>query len=337
MRHPILTLPRLAAAILLTAALAPGAGEPVARAQNSPQEPAKAQQPIRVGVSLVNLYATVRDSKKQILTDLRQEEFRVFEDDKEQKIEFFSRETNLPLTFGMLIDTSPSQENVLRAEQDAGARFLRKVLRPSDMAFVISFDVDVDLLGDYTNDGDQLERALERARIFAPRTPGPVQGPFPSKPTGTRMYDAIYLACTEKLAREVGRKALVLLTDAVDVGSKMDMKEALEAAQRTDTVLHFIIISDYMFYRGSGWGAATGEGVAKKMAEETGGRAILVRNENDLEKAFEQISEELRSQYTLGYYPTNKARDGKYRKLRVEITRKDTKVLARRGYYAPGS
>ncbi len=330
---------RLATAATLAAALSLGAAPPRAGAQGPPsssQQPVeKAQAPIRVGVSLVNLYATVRDKDKRVVPDLKQEEFRVFEDDKEQKVEFFSKETNLPLTFGMLIDTSPSQERVLGAEQDAGARFLRRVLNKGDMAFVLNFDSNIDLLSDFTSSHDQLARAIDRARVHGGIGGGGIiQGPVATQPRGTRMYDAIYAACKEKLSGEVGRKALILLTDAVDQGSQVREQEALETAQRTDTVLHFIVISDAYFYRGMGLGGG-GEGVAKKMAEQTGGRAISVNNEKDLEKAFDQISEELRTYYTIGYTPSNRARDGKFRKLKVEATRKDTKILARKGYYAP--
>jgi len=311
---------------------------PARAGQNPPsatavQELEKAQRPIRVGVQLVNLYATVRDKDRRLLADLTQQDFKVSEDGKEQKIEFFSREVNLPLTFGMLIDTSPSQERVLMAEQDAGERFLRRVLRKGDLVFVISFDIDVDLLSDLTGDHAALVRAISRARIFAPRAPGGVQGPFPqSGPKGTRLYDAIYLACKEKLAAEAGRKALIVLTDAVDAGSQVEMEEALEVAQRTDTVIHIIGVADYGFY---GLGGYSGEGVAKKLAEQTGGRSIFVRNEKTLEEAFDQISEELRSQYTLGYYPSNTTRDGKFRKIEVKTTRAGARVLARKGYYAP--
>ena len=138
-------------------------------------------------------------------------------------------------------------------------------------------------------------------------------------------YDAVYLACEDRLAQEAGRKALVILTDAQDNGSRMRVQDAIEAAQRTDTVVHVLLISD----------GFVNEGVAKKLSDETGGRTIVVRNEKNLEQAFDQISEELRSQYTLGYYSSNTARDGSFRKLKVESTRKDVDVLSRRGYYAP--
>lgn len=282
---------------------------------------------IRTGVSLVNLYATVRDKNRRILPDLNKEDFKVFEDEKEQKVEFFSKEVALPITLAMLIDTSGSMERVLRAEQQAGARFLRKVLRPKDMALVMSFDLDVDLLGDFSSDAAYLERALYRAKVVAPRVPGPVQGPFPSSNRGgTNFYDAIYLACKEKLAGEVGRKAIIAITDAADTGSKVKLEEALEAAQRTDTVVHVILLID-PYYGGNA-------GVAKRFAEQTGGRVIDVHNEKKIEEAFEILAEELRTQYTLGYYPSNSKRDGSFRKVRVDVTRDGAKVLTRKGYFA---
>jgi VWFA-related protein len=305
----------------------------------APQQPppAKQQEPptIRVGVSLVNIFATVRDRSKRIVPDLAKDDFRVFEDDREQKIDFFSRETNLPLNMGILIDTSPSQEDVLRVEQEVGAQFVRTVMQKQDLAFVFSFDQEVDMLSDFTGSAEQVERALNRARAFAPRTPPGVQGPLPVPARGTRFYDAIWLACKQRLASEVGRKAVVVLTDANDQGSKVSLNEAVEAAQKSDTVVHIILISDYEWYARRGYGVGYGESEAKKIAQETGGLSIAVRNEKDLKKAFEQISEELRTQYTLGYYPTNPARDGKFRKLKVEVKHDGMRVLARRGYYAP--
>ncbi len=286
------------------------------------------QRPIRVQVELVNLFVTVRDKKKQLITDLTKDDFRIFENGQEQKIAFFSHETSLPITLGLLIDTSGSEERMLPAEQEAASRFLARVLRKSDLAMVISFDLDVDLLSDFTADRGQLERAIHRTRINAPRTPVSVQGPLPQRgPKGTDFYDAVYLASREKLASEAGRKALVILTDAVDNGSKMRLEDALEAAQRSDTVVHILLVYDPAY--------GANEGVAKKLAEETGGRMIVVKNEKKLEEAFDQISEELRSQYTLGYYPTHTTRDGRFRKIKIETPRKDLQALARKGYYAP--
>lgn len=319
----IVSFPALAGAL---AALLLATGSVPARPARA-QEP-EPQRPIRVETQLVSLFVTVRDNKKRIVPDLTQDDFRVKEDGKEQEIEFFSRETALPITLGLLVDTSISQDAVLLAEQEAATRFLRRVLRKGDLTFVMSFDVNVDLLHDLTQSTDRLEAAIRRTRINAPLPDGPLQR---SGPIGTKLYDAIWLACREKLRHEVGRKALVVLTDGVDAGSQMSLDDALEIAQRTDTVIHVIGISDPGFYRGYGRG---GESVARELAEETGGRAIFVRSEKKLEEAFDQISEELRTQYTLGYYPTNRTRDGKFRRIKIEVQRRGMKILARKGYYA---
>ncbi|MBI1737988.1 MAG: VWA domain-containing protein [Acidobacteria bacterium] len=332
MRNHTLKLPALCT-LLLLALLAPALPWP-ARAQQSVPQQKTPQGTIRVGVNLVNLYATVRDKNKRILTDLAKEDFQIFEDGQAQTIDSFAREVNLPLTFGMLIDTSGSQREVLPIEQDAADRFLGRVLRKGDLAFVTSFDVDINLLSDFTGERSALVRAIERARINAPGSPLQA-GPFPLPPRGTLFYDAIYATCTEKLAGEAGRKALIILTDAMDQGSRVPLEEALETAQRTDAVIHIIGIADYAFYGRRGFGGYEGEGYARKLAEQTGGRAIFVNNEKKLEEAFSQISEELRTQYVLGYYPTNHSKDGKFRKIDIKIARGDTKVLARKGYYAP--
>jgi VWFA-related protein len=266
----------------------------------------------------------VRDKKtKQIISSLEQGDFKISEDGVEQKISFFAKESTLPITLGLLIDTSGSEQGTLGAEQEAAVRFFSRVLRKGDLAMVVSFDTDSDLLADLTDDQSRLDRAINRARINAPSGQGPLaqQGP------GTVFYDAVYAACHDKLASEAGRKAVVILTDAQDEGSTLKIQDAIEAAQRTDTVVHVLLIADPRF--------GGNESAARKLTDETGGRTIVVRNEKKLEEAFDQISEELRSQYTVGYYSTNPTRDGGYRKVKVETTRKDLDVLARRGYYAP--
>src|SRR5215471_7711524 len=261
------------------------------------QEPAPPQGPaLKRTVNLVNLFATVRDKNKRIVGDLKQEDFKVFEDNQEQKIAFFSKEVTMPITLGLLIDTSGSEQNRLGAEQEAASRFLERVMKKGDMAMVISFDLDVDLLADFTDDRGQLERAVNKARISAVSGGVVTPGTIPSNQGGTLFYDAVYLACGEKLATEAGRKALVIITDAEDQGSRHRVEQAIEAAQRTDTVIHILYVHDYHYGRGD---------IAKKMADETGGRMIDVSSERRLNEAFDQISEELRSQYTLGYYPAN--------------------------------
>ena len=282
---------------------------------------------IRVQVSLVNLFATVRDKHKAIVTGLKQDDFQVFEDGQLQEITNFSADSNLPITLGILIDTSGSEYYMLSAEKEAASRFLGRVMRKGDLAMVMSFDTDVDLLADFTDDRGRLDRAINRAQINAPGSGAIIaQGPLPTSGSGgTNFYDAVYLAAHDKLAEEAGRKAIVVLTDAEDTGSKLKLQDAIEAAQRTDTVVHILLV------------AADGgdQSVAKKLTDETGGRMIVVRSEKNLEQAFDQISEELRSQYTIGYIPTNKAHDGSYRKIKVELKNKEYSALARRGYYAP--
>jgi VWFA-related protein len=298
-----------------------------------PQEPTQqAPAPIKSEVNLVNLFATVRDKKKHIVTDLKKEDFHVFENDQEQKIAFFSSENALPITLGLLIDTSRSEENRLPAEQEAATRFLNQVLRKGDEAMVISFGADIDLLSDFTDDRAQLNRAIRSARINAPNVSMVNAGPLPPESrtrglVGTAFYDAIWLACGEKLSTEAGRKAIVIITDADDQGSKVKLEEALESAERTNTVVHILLVHD----PGYGWRPD----VAHKLADQTGGRVIEVSSMKHIEEAFDQISEELRQQYTLGYYPTNSARDGSLRKIKLETTDHDLKVLARKGYYAP--
>jgi len=297
-----------------------------------PQGQGQAQTPptIKTEVSLVNLFATVRDKNKRVVTDLKQENFKIFEDGHEEKIAFFSREMMLPITLGLLLDTSGSEQNMLGAIQGAGSRFMRRVMRKGDEAMIISFDTDVDLLSDFTDDRSILDRAINKARIntpgggYAGGNPGPIGS---GNVTGTALYDAIYLACGEKLNGEAGRKAIVIVTDADDQGSKVKIEEAIESAQRTDTVIHVLLVADPRY-------GANG-GAARRLADDTGGRVIYVSSEKKLEEAFDQISEELRSQYTLGYYPTNNSRDGKFRKIKLDVDNHDFKVLARKGYYAP--
>ncbi|MBI3405175.1 MAG: VWA domain-containing protein [Acidobacteria bacterium] len=284
---------------------------------------AQQESKIKVAVQLVNLFATVRGDHRQLVPDMKQEEFKIFEDNTEQKIAFFSRETNLPLTIGVLIDTSGSMEHLLGPEQMAASSFLNRVMRKEDLAFVMSFDSNVDLLAELTADQSRLERGIQSARINVPHGGGPVA----QHGGGTNLYDAIYLACREKLAGEAGRKALVIITDAEDTGSRMRLEEAIENAQRTDTVIHVLLLEDRRFY-------GSRPDIARKMAEETGGRSIGVQTDRDLEKAFDQISEELRTSYTLGYYPSNPNRDGSFRKVKVDTVRNGTKALTRKGYYA---
>jgi VWFA-related protein len=301
------------------------------RSQN--QTPS-APQTLKIETELVHLFVTVRDKHGGLISNLEQNDFQVFEDGQQQKIAYFSKEMDLPLTIGMLIDTSGSQENLLGAEQQAAEQFLSRILGQKDLALVINFDLDVNLLADFTNDRAVLDHAIDRARINDPAVPAVVQGPFPQQMNGTHFYDAVYLACHDKLAEEAGRKAVIALTDAQDYGSSYKLDDAIEAAQRADTVVHVLLIADRWQY----FGAYEGEGVARQLAEQTGGRVIRVTSERKLNEAFDELAQELRSQYVIGYYPANSARDGSFRKIKVDVVGGDKdRVLTRDGYYAPQS
>jgi VWFA-related protein len=315
---------------LAAAAVAVAAAIAVARPA-FPQDPVSQGGTIKSNVNLVNIFATVRDKNKKIVDTLHKEDFKLTEDNQDQNIAFFSKESTLPITLAMLLDTSGSEQFMLGGIQEAGSRFLDRVLRKGDEAMVMSFDTDADLLSDFTDDRAILDRAVHRTRINTPGggmiagNPGPIGGN--QNTPGTVLYDAIYLACSEKLNTEAGRKAIIIVTDAQDEGSRVKIDEAIESAQRTDTVIHILLVADPRY--------GANAGAARKLTEETGGRVISVSSEKKLAQAFDEISEELRSQYTLGYYPSNNARDGKFRKIKVETTNHDLKVLARKGYYAP--
>jgi VWFA-related protein len=317
---------RLAAAAAITAVAAGlifwHAPWAAARAKNA-QQTIPGQ--IHVGVGLVSIYATVRDHHNGIVSNLEQKDFHVFEDGVEQKLAFFSNEKTLPITMGLLIDTSGSEKFMIGEEKEAAISFLNQVLKPKDEAMVMSFDLDADLLSDWSTDRGELDRAIRRAQINAGG--GVTPGPFPTSDNiGTVFRDAVYLACNDKLSSEAGRKALVILTDADDHGSKVSMADTIEAAQRADTVIHILLVSQSRF--------TADANSANKLTSETGGRVIDVNNPNRMRAAFDEISDELRSEYMLGYYPSNDKHDGSYRKIKVEVTDKSNKVLSRKGYYA---
>jgi VWFA-related protein len=283
------------------------------------------QKPIQVQTNLVNLFVTVRDHHSAIVNNLKKEDFHIYEDNVEQKVAFFSNDVSMPITMGLLMDTSVSEQATLPAEQQAATAFMSEVMRKGDLSMVISFDTDVDLLADFSEDKAVIDNAIMRTRI---NSEAPVNGPIRSQGGGgTDLYDAIYLASHDELAGQAGRKAIIIATDAEDTGSKLKIQDAIEAAQRADAVIHVLLVYDPRY-------GANG-GAAQKMASETGGRMVEVRNDKSLQKAFDTISEELRQQYVLGYYPTNAARDGAFRKIRVEVTPSDMKTLTRKGYYAP--
>src|SRR5437588_11921297 len=304
--------------------------------QSQPSE----DQPIssvKVNVNVVQLFFNVKDKKGGLIPNLTKNDFQVSEDGKPQTIKYFNAESNLPLTLGILIDSSGSQQRVLDMEKEVGGQFLQEILRAKDEAFVISFDVNVDLLQDFTNSVHDLKVALNKARINTGGGGGPLPGlgggPIPtSTPRGTLLYDAIYLASHDELSHEVGRKAMIILTDGEDQGSQLRIKDAIEAAQKSDSIVYVLLIADRGFYGGFGY---FGGSEVKKLSAETGGRVIEVGNKFEkLKQAFDQISQELRSQYNIGYTPTNSKRDGTFRKVEIKAKQQGYKIQARSGYYA---
>jgi VWFA-related protein len=286
----------------------------------------------RKNVTVVNVLCTVKDKHGLLIPNLTKDNFELFEEGKPQTIKYFSNQNDVPITLGLLIDSSKSMERTLPEEKVVASGFLQKVLTNKDLAFVISFDISVDLLQDLTGDMHLLRSGLDKARIntntagMAPMgNPGPVPTAGGSN-KGTLLFDAVYLAADEVLSRQVGRKAMIVLTDGEDVGSKLRLKDAIEAAQRADAVAYVLLITDPMY--------PSNHGDMSNLAEQTGGRIITVSRPDKLDKAFAEIAAELRSQYLLGFSSTNPVNDGKFRKLEVK-SKDGYKVQARKGYYPP--
>jgi VWFA-related protein len=320
---------------------------PQAGGQAPAQKPGEAQTPeddqgpagtVKVNVNVVGLFFNVKDKHGALIPNLTKTDFDVLEDGKPQTIKYFAAESNLPLTLGILIDSSGSQLRVLDMEKDVGGAFLRQILTDKDEAYVIDFNIDASLVQDYTRDVHRLQAALNKVKInagFSSPVPG-AGGPVPTAPgsqKGTVLYDAVYLSAHDMLAKEVGRKAMILLTDGEDEGSQLKIRDAIEAAQRADAIIYVLLCADRGFY-GTFQVGYTGESEMRKLTEATGGRVINVGNKMDkLKEAFDQIAAELRSQYNLGYTSTNTVLDGSYRKLEVK-SKQNYKVQCRAGYYA---
>jgi VWFA-related protein len=333
-----LSLAAVALALSLTPALhaqeapSPGGPPPASDAAAQPVDIGDTQT-LKVNVNLVNVYFSVRD-KSGFITNLHKDDCSIYEDKALQKTKNFTQEKNLPLTIGILLDTSGSQKNVLPLEQQSGAEFLKDVLTPKDEAFLISFDINVNLLSDYTNSPREIKRSIDSAEINTGAGTGSVTGNGSAR--GTLLFDAVYLAAHDKLRQEAGRKILVLLTDGGDQGSQETLKTATEAAQKANAIIYVILIADRGFY-GGGFGINLGDTGARDMerlATETGGRVINVGNNGKkLEEAFDQIQDELRTQYLASFTPTNTKIDGTFRTLNITC-QPGQKIQARKGYYA---
>ncbi len=296
-------------------------------------------------VNLVDLFFTAKDKNGNLVPHLTRDQCSVSEDKVPQTLKSFTAETSLPLTLGILLDTSGSQQRVLPLEQQAGSQFLEQVLRKQDEAFLVSFDVNVDMLQDFTNSPHELARAMNKAQINTAGgngsgIPGLGGGTVPTigDPKGTLLYDAIELAATEKLNQETGRKAMIILTDGEDEGSRTKIGEAIAAAERNNIIVYVILMADRAMYWSYGEGYY-GYSAAKKITDETGGRTIDVGNNgNKLQAAFQQIQDELRTQYLASYTPSDTKQDGTFRHISVECKgdqSENLKVQVRKGYFAP--
>jgi len=340
----LLALVTLSATAWLTFAQQSASGQqrPSSAGQNSAgQATDQSQEPtetLKVNVNVVNLFFNVKDKHGALIPNLIKDDFQVFEDGKPQTIKYFTAESNLPLTLGILIDSSGSQLRVLDMEKEVGGAFLKQILTDKDLAYVIDFNIDASLLQDYTRDVHRLQAALNKVKINAGYV-NPVPGagnPVPTSPStqrGTVLFDAVYLSAHDMLSKEIGRKAMILLTDGQDEGSQLKIKDAIEAAQKADAIIYVLLCADRGSYFSSGM-SYYGEADMDKLTKETGGRVINVGNKFDkLREAFDQIAAELRSQYNIGYTPIDTKLDGSYRKLEVK-NKENYKIQARAGYYA---
>jgi VWFA-related protein len=311
-------------------------------------------------VKVVSVLATVRNKQSQLVNDLTQDDFSLTEDGRPQKIRYFSRETDIPLTLGLLVDTSISVRRVLGDERGASHVFFEEVLRPEkDQAFVLHFDREVELLEDLTNSREKLLHAIDQLEVASPNAPTsggryPGGGGGRGRMGGTLLFDAIYLASNELMSKQKGRKAEILLSDGKDNGSKESIGQAVESAQRADTLVYSILFTDEDEYplASPGYGGygrrrggpmprypqypqADGKKVMQQLSAETGGSFFAGSKKESIDKIYQHIQEELRNQYSLGYTSDQPNGSG-YRKISLTVKQKGLTVQARDGYYADG-
>lgn len=339
------------------------AGAGLVRAQDA----VKGDATFSTDVKVVSVLATVHDKSGKIVSDLTKDDFDLSEDGRPQTIKYFSRETDLPLSLGLMVDTSNSQRRVLGEERDASYRFLDRVLRVDrDQAFVIHFDFDTELLQDLTSSREALEKALDKLELPPQDQPQMRRGGggYPSsgggsggrRGGGTTLYDAILLASNEIMRNQQGRKALILLTDGVDNGSKVPLYQAIEAAQRSDTLVYSILFAGDKGGQqqpfgglGRGLGGRRGGGMSRypqpreerpdgkkvlqQISRETGGGFFEVSKKMPIDQIYDRIQEELRNQYSIGYTSDHQDSGAAFRKIELTVKRKNLIVQSREGYY----
>jgi VWFA-related protein len=344
----------IAAVLFLVVAQLQSQDEPQLHTKQTPPAEAQHAPTFSANVKVVNLLATVRDKHGAVVSNLGKDDFKLEEDGRAQTIKYFTRDTDLPLTLGLLVDTSLSQRRVIDQERSASFKFLQDVLRDTkDNAFVIHFDHETELLQDLTDSRDKLSAALDELKTPDPqyqRTNAPDPGQGHQRYAGTVLYDAVFLSSDEVLKKQQGRKAIIILSDGVDTGSKVSLDRAIETAQRSDTLVYSILFSDKDAYSngfggphmggGGPWGGhrggmggggypgggypggggggsrypqqphPDGKKVLQRLAQETGGRFFEVSKKEPIDDIYKQISEELRNQYSIGYTPDRASTSG---------------------------
>src|SRR5215510_4463625 len=315
---------------------------PTPRREEVPQD---SDEVIKVETNLTNLFFTAADKNKRFVSTLKPEDIRIFEDGQSQEIFTFQQNIDLPLSLAILIDTSASEERTLPDEKEAARAFLESVLRPQkDEAAIVSFTGETTLEQGFTGSIDRLRRAIDHVEFIPPSgyvggrvivngTP-PISDTNQNLAGSTAIWDAIWATSEELMAQsaEHSRRAIILLTDGDDTSSRMKIHDAVERAQKSDAFIYAIGIGDRYTFN-------VDEGSLRKIAEQTGSRAYFPRNERDLSDYFVQIQRDLREQYLVAYSPSNKSRDGSYRKIEIQITNPDLlqqnlKLNYRSGYFA---
>ncbi|HTT60951.1 MAG TPA: VWA domain-containing protein [Bryobacteraceae bacterium] len=296
-------------------------------APNFPAAPQDEQATFKTEVKVVDVLASVRNKKGAFIRDLDKDDFSVVENGRPQTIRYFSRETGLPLTLGLMIDTSVSQRRVMEQERIASYTFLEQVLRDKkDQVFIMQFDLSPILRQELTSSFLKLSDALQR--VDTPSTYD-LQSQTGG---GTMLYDAMLKAIRDIMAKQTGRKALIVLTDGVDTGSEATLTDVIEAAEKADTLIYSILFSDEGFY--GIFGGGDGRGVLTRMARETGGAFFEVTRKQSLDGIYTQLQEELRSQYNIGYVSDQPVSVSEFRKIQLTTHQKGLIVQARGRYWA---
>lgn len=290
----------------------------------------RAQKPIRVDVNLVNVAFTARDANGALVSNLTKDDVELYEDAVPQKIEFFAKSTDLPLTLALIMDVSGSQEHFEKKHRKDLQVFLQEVLGPKDRAFLVCFGNHLRLVSDYTNSPDQL---LNNMELFDKgKTHFPEIGPKEERDLGTAFYDSIYYSVTEKLAEAGGRQAILMFSDGEDNSSSHNMMQAIETAQAANVIVYSIRYTeskhDQLNARNK-----YGISVMDRIAKETGG-AHIDAQKTDPHDYFRQIAEELRTSYELAYYPKNGAKDESFRKIVIKPIQENVRIRAKTGYFS---